>query len=108
MNRSLLKISAVMIRNDDKINPTILRRYFSFFQGAKTANSALFNPDSYREATPKKCKRTSKMVGFILSSFLSSLILFACGEKKQEAPNPANIPVPVNLYGVHAERPVYY
>jgi len=30
------------LRNDDKISSTIWRSYFSFFQGAKTANSKLF------------------------------------------------------------------
>jgi len=38
----------------------------------------------------------------------SSFFLFACGEKKKDAPNPATLPVPVNLYTVHTERPVYY
>lgn len=39
---------------------------------------------------------------------ISCLILYACGEKKQEAPNPANMPVPVNLYSAHLEKPLYY
>jgi len=39
---------------------------------------------------------------------MCSLFLFACGEKKKDAPNPASQPVPVNLYSVHTERPVYY
>ncbi len=39
---------------------------------------------------------------------ISSLILYACGEKKQEVPNPANMPVPVNLYTANMEQPLYY
>jgi membrane fusion protein, multidrug efflux system len=39
---------------------------------------------------------------------ISTLFLYACGGKKQEAPNPATMPVPVNLYDAHAERPLYY
>jgi len=44
----------------------------------------------------------------ISTVIIGSALLFACGEKKKPAVNPANIPVPVNLYGVHHEAPVYY
>ena len=57
-----------ILGNVDKINPTIWRSYFSFFQGEKAANSELFKDFS----TKKKWKRTSQMVVFILSSFLSN------------------------------------
>ena len=39
MKNVLKKTGKVLLRNDDKINTTIWRSYFSFFQGAKTANS---------------------------------------------------------------------
>ena len=38
----------------------------------------------------------------------SAVILFSCGEKKKEAPNPASIPVPVNTVRIVPEKPVYY
>ncbi|MFI5195836.1 MAG: hypothetical protein ACHQD8_01985 [Chitinophagales bacterium] len=38
------------LRNDDKINATILRSYFLFLQGAKAANRSLFKD----LATPEK------------------------------------------------------
>src|ERR1700761_5648842 len=38
----------------------------------------------------------------------SSILLFACGDQKKAVPNPATLPVPVNLYKVHYETPVYY
>ncbi|MFI5196172.1 MAG: efflux RND transporter periplasmic adaptor subunit [Chitinophagales bacterium] len=44
----------------------------------------------------------------IVAVIISSIILYACGGSKQAAPNPANMPVPVNLYDVHLERVVYY
>ena len=44
----------------------------------------------------------------IVAVIISSIILYACGDTKQVAPNPANMPVPVNLYDVHTERVVYY
>jgi RND family efflux transporter MFP subunit len=44
----------------------------------------------------------------ISTVIISCIILVACGEKKQAPPNPATIPVPVNLYTAHMERPVYY
>ena len=37
-----------------------------------------------------------------------SLFLFSCGGAKQAAPNPASIPVPVNVTEVHPERAAYY
>ncbi len=37
-----------------------------------------------------------------------SLFLFACGGKKKEEPNPANVPVPVNLYAVQLQHVSYY
>ncbi len=36
-----------------------------------------------------------------------SVILNACGDKKADAPNPALMPVPVNLYEVHPEHATY-
>ena len=44
----------------------------------------------------------------IIAVIVSTFILYACGEKKKDAPNPASMPVPVNLFTVHPERPVYY
>jgi len=44
----------------------------------------------------------------IIAVMVSSIILYACGDKKPAAPDPASIPVPVNLYDVHPERVVYY
>ncbi len=35
-------------------------------------------------------------------------VIASCGDKKTEATNPANIPVPVNTYELHAEKAVYY
>ena len=35
-------------------------------------------------------------------------LLYSCGDKKPAAPNPANMPVPVNVYQVHSERAVYH
>ena len=35
-------------------------------------------------------------------------VIASCGDKKPEATNPANIPVPVNTYELHAEKAVYY
>ena len=37
-----------------------------------------------------------------------SLMLCSCGEKKKEAPNPATMATPVNLYQVVPEKAVYY
>ena len=43
------------------------------------------------------------------SLILSGVLFFcSCGEQKAVAPNPANIPVPVNLAKVSAERAMYY
>jgi hypothetical protein len=56
-----------LLREDEEIKCTILRSYFSFFQGEKTANNKLFKDFS----TQKKRKRTSKMGDFILLSSLS-------------------------------------
>lgn len=38
----------------------------------------------------------------------ASVILCACGDNKQAAPNPANMPVPVNVYEAHAEKALYH
>ena len=46
---------AQAIRNVDAIQPNILRSYFSFMQGVKSANSELFK-DFYNEAEMKKNK----------------------------------------------------
>ena len=37
-----------------------------------------------------------------------AFIFASCGDKKPDAPNPATIPVPVNLYEARAEKAVYY
>ena len=37
-----------------------------------------------------------------------SILLYSCGDKPPAAPNPASIPVPVNLYGVQAQQAVYW
>ena len=44
----------------------------------------------------------------ISAVMLGTFLLQSCGEKKPLAPNPASIPVPVNLYEAHEEQPVYY
>lgn len=44
----------------------------------------------------------------IITVLIISIIFYACGDTKQAALNPANVPVPVNLYDVHPERVVYY
>jgi RND family efflux transporter MFP subunit len=44
----------------------------------------------------------------ISALIICTIVLFACGEKKPVAPNPASIPVPVNLYTAHGEHPTYY
>lgn len=44
-----------------------------------------------------------------ISAFIiCSILLLACGEKKQKAPDPATIPVPVNLYEAHMQQPLFY
>ncbi len=42
------------------------------------------------------------------AGIIGFLFLSACGDKKPDAPNPANMPVPVNLYEVHPEMATYY
>ena len=37
-----------------------------------------------------------------------SIILYSCGDTKQAAPNPANMPVPVNVFEAHAEKATYF
>ena len=37
-----------------------------------------------------------------------SILLYSCVDKPPAAPNPASIPVPVNLYGVQAQQAVYW
>ena len=37
-----------------------------------------------------------------------SIILYSCGGTKQAAPNPANMPVPVNVFEAHAEKATYF
>ena len=44
----------------------------------------------------------------ISSAILFVFLVTACGEKKPDAPNPALIPVPVNLYEVKPAKVVYY
>jgi membrane fusion protein (multidrug efflux system) len=44
----------------------------------------------------------------IITVLVCSIILYACGGGKPAAPNPANIPVPVNLFDVHPGKVVYY
>ena len=44
----------------------------------------------------------------ISSAVLFVFLVTACGEKKPDAPNPALIPVPVNLYEVKPAKVVYY
>jgi len=43
-----------------------------------------------------------------ISVIIACFFFASCGEKKTEAPNPANMPVPVNFVVVHPEKPVYY
>jgi len=43
------------LRNDDEIKSTILRSYFSFLRGVKSANSVLFK-DFYNEVKMEKNK----------------------------------------------------
>ncbi len=47
---------------------------------------------------------------FVLSCIIITGSLFAgsCGDKKPDAPNPATIPVPVNLYELHPETAIYF
>lgn len=44
----------------------------------------------------------------ISALIISSMVLFACGEKKPPPPDPATIPVPVNLYEAHMDQPRFY
>jgi len=46
---------AAFVRNDDEIKYTILRSYFSFLRGVKSANSTLFK-DFYNEVKMEKNK----------------------------------------------------
>ena len=57
----------------------------------------------------KKYKTTSVKM-FMLAFYLItiSVILNSCGDAKQAAPNPASIPVPVNIYEAHPEKAAYY
>ena len=44
----------------------------------------------------------------ISTMIMSSIFLFACSEKKPPPPDPATIPVPVNLYEAHMDQPRFY
>ena len=44
----------------------------------------------------------------IISIISAAFFLVSCGEKKKEAPNPANMPVPVNVVRIEPEKPLYY
>jgi len=44
----------------------------------------------------------------ISALIISSMALFACSEKKPPPPDPATIPVPVNLYEAHMDQPRFY
>lgn len=41
-------------------------------------------------------------------AFICLLLLSACSGENKTPPNPANMPVPVNLYEVHSEKTSYY
>lgn len=56
----------------------------------------------------KEIKKMNRSVLHTTIFIAGMAALAACGEKKADAPNPANIPVPVNIYEVHAEKAVYY
>ena len=75
LGRNIIRTERLVkpISEDDKINPTKLNSYFSFMRGAKSANSKLFK-DFRNEAEKEK---NSQIVGFILSSSLSGIILFS-------------------------------
>ncbi len=49
-----------------------------------------------------------KLLSRYCSLIICCLFLIACGGENKMLPNPANMPVPVNLYEVHAERALYY
>ena len=38
----------------------------------------------------------------------AGMLLVSCGDNKPAAPNPANMPVPVNVYEAHAEKALYH
>jgi membrane fusion protein, multidrug efflux system len=44
----------------------------------------------------------------IIPVSLPCLLLLSCGGQKQPAPNPASVPVPVNIYVATPERALYY
>ena len=44
----------------------------------------------------------------IVTVIISSLVVYACEDKKPAAPNPASIPVPVNMVEVQHENVLYY
>ncbi|WP_161499370.1 efflux RND transporter periplasmic adaptor subunit [Flavipsychrobacter stenotrophus] len=56
----------------------------------------------------KEIKKMNRSVLHTTIFIAGMAALAACGEKKADVPNPANIPVPVNIYEVHAEKAVYY
>jgi membrane fusion protein (multidrug efflux system) len=39
---------------------------------------------------------------------VASVVFWSCGDKKAVAPNPASLPVPVNLYEAHLQAAVYF
>lgn len=80
-----------------EISPAIWRSGFSFFQGAKAANSKLFNPDSYRDATQKKWKRTSQMGRVILTTSLISMLAVGACNSADNKPNGNTNRVPVSV-----------
>ncbi len=49
-----------------------------------------------------------KLLIYVFTAIVGSFVLFACGDNKQAAQNPANIPIPVNLHTVTTERARYY
>ena len=44
----------------------------------------------------------------IITIAAAAITLYSCGGTKQAAPNPANMPVPVNVFEAHAEKATYF
>ncbi len=65
---------------------------------------------SFFKISMVKEKSDTMLPALLLSIFFAaiSIILYSCGDAKPTAPNPASIPVPVNVYEVHPEKAAYY
>ena len=56
-------------------------------------------------------KRNHSLTNVLRSSLYmvtAAMVLLSCGDAKQAAPNPAAMPVPVNVYDAHAEMADYH